>query len=60
MNIFTIILFTVFAIFAVMLTVATILFCIALLTAVVKTPVTGHSELDEGEYSEVHGEVRYE
>ena len=60
MNLLTIILFTVFAIFAVMLTVATILFCIALLTAVVKTPITGYSEPDEGEYSEVHGEVRYE
>lgn len=60
MNLLTIILFTIFAIVAVMLTVATILFCIALLTAVVKTPVTGHSDPDEGEYNEVHGEVRYE
>ena len=60
MNLLTIILFTIFAIVAVMLTVATILFCIALFTAVVKTPVTGHSDPDEGEYSEVHGEVRYE
>lgn len=60
MNILAIILFTIFAIFAVMLTVATIMFCVTLLTAVVKAPVTFQREADEGEYSEVRGEVRYE